>query len=599
MTNINYVAVFAVAYFALSPGMQSVPPPLPPDGGYPEGGLPCGTKSEDPLIAARVQKALDQFRELQPESRGPGTVTIQVYFHVINTGQGIENGNVSDSMLDEQLRVLNDSFSGPPDERDTPFRFVKAGTDRTTNAAWYTMRLGSPEEREAKNILRVGGSNVLNFYTVDSRAQGFGGWGTPPWLYNSDQRYDGVVCLFSTLPGGDQQGYNEDKVGAHEVGHWLGLFHTFEGGCTEPGDYISDTPQEDSPAYGCPMGRDTCPDDPGFDPIENFMDYSPDPCRRLFTRRQAFRMDSMSLQYRMGTVFFADVNGDGKADAIVVNSDAVTVRKSTGSRFGAPSAWTTNPYYGERGTFFADVTGDNRADAIVVNNDHITVRRSDGTRFLPNEDWTNEPYYGERGTFFADVTGDGRADAIVVNNDHITVRRSNGNRFVTNEDWTSEPYYGERGTFFADVTGDGRADAIVVNNGKITVRRSNGTRFLPNEDWTSEPYYGERGTFFADIDGNGAADAIAVNNTRILVRRSSYLGFFGAEIWSGLPYYGQRGTFFADVTGPSRTSPLGTADAIVVNNGTVSVRRSSFIPPFSWPPGDWTHGPYYGEYGDW
>src|SRR5262245_49718337 len=73
--------------------------------------------------------------------------------------------------------------------------------------------------------------------------------------------------------------------------------------------------------------------------------------------------------------------------------------------------WTSGPYFCDRGTFFADVTGDGRADAVVVNNNKITVRRSDGFSFLPNEDWTTDAYFGDRGTFFADVDGDGRADA--------------------------------------------------------------------------------------------------------------------------------------------------------------------------------------------
>ncbi len=94
---------------------------------------------------------------------------------------------------------------------------------------------------------------------------------------------------------------------------------------------------------------------------------------------------------------------------------AVTVRRSNGNLFIPNQDWTHEAYFGTRGTFFADVTGDGKADAIVVNNDTITVRRSDGTKFLPNEGWTHGPYYGNYGTFFADVDGDGKADAIVSN----------------------------------------------------------------------------------------------------------------------------------------------------------------------------------------
>src|SRR3954447_22222222 len=130
--------------------------------------------------------------------------------------------------------------------------------------------------------------------------------------------------------------------------------------------------------------------------------------------------------------------------------------------FGAARDWTGGPYYGTLGTFFADVDDDGKADAIVVNDYGITVRRSDGSRFLPNEDWTGGPYYGTLGTFFADVDGNRRADAIAVNNDAITVRPSWG-YFSSPEDWTRGPYYGDLGTFFADVYGVGRVSAIAVN----------------------------------------------------------------------------------------------------------------------------------------
>ena len=91
--------------------------------------------------------------------------------------------------------------------------------------------------------------------------------------------------------------------------------------------------------------------------------------------------------------------------------------------YGPNEAWTHEPYYGSRGTFFADVTGDGRADAIVINDDKIVVRRNNGNGFGPNEAWTQGPYFGSRGTFFADVAGDRRAGAIVVNDDKIVIRR--------------------------------------------------------------------------------------------------------------------------------------------------------------------------------
>ena len=95
-------------------------------------------------------------------------------------------------------------------------------------------------------------------------------------------------------------------------------------------------------------------------------------------------------------------------------------------RLAADVAAARNPSYVDRGTYFADVTGDGRADAIVTNESGVTVRRSNGTSFDGNETWTPGAYYGIRGTYFADATGDGRADAFAVNMNGVYGRISGG-----------------------------------------------------------------------------------------------------------------------------------------------------------------------------
>jgi len=293
----------------------------------------------------------------------------------------------------------------------------------------------------------------------------------------------------------------------------------------------------------------------------------------------------------MGT-FFADVDGDRRADAIVVNADTVTVRRSNGSNFGPNEDWTRGPYFGSRGTFFADVDGDGRADAIVVNNDTVVVRRAAADcfivcwnfRFGPNEDWTNGPYFGNIGTFFADVTGDGRADAIVVNGTNITVRISSGSSFGPNVDFTVDPFIGDFTNFFFDMNADGKADAVALNmnNSNVRVRLSNGMGFDPPTTWlaTGAFGFGFRSIGFGSVIKFGALAPLllTVTNSRINVHRAvnaqgnlfpthpDRLG--GVEDWTVVPYFGSRGTFFADVTGD------GQIDAIVINDDTVTVRRA-------------------------
>ena len=84
----------------------------------------------------------------------------------------------------------------------------------------------------------------------------------------------------------------------HEVGHWLGLFHTFEGGCRPPGDDVEDTPFEGSPNYGpAKRDRDTCPQ-PGTDPTTNYRDYTDDAGMWEFTVGQMARVRSLLAIYR-------------------------------------------------------------------------------------------------------------------------------------------------------------------------------------------------------------------------------------------------------------------------------------------------------------
>jgi hypothetical protein len=265
----------------------------------------CATKPVDTIKAAELQAELIRFldsRGLTDEAlaaTAAGSITIPVHVHVIRKGTGSANGDVPLSRIQAQVAVLNDSYSGVSGGVNTPFRFTLASVDRRTSSAWYAMSPGSAAEAQAKAALRVGGPGDLNLYTANPGG-GLLGWATFPWDYASEPSDDGVVVLFSSLPGGGAAPYDEGDTATHEIGHWLGLYHTFQGGCTSRNDSVSDTAAERSPASGCPSRRNTCTGTsfPGNDPITNFMDYSDDACMFKFTTGQSKRANGLYSQYR-------------------------------------------------------------------------------------------------------------------------------------------------------------------------------------------------------------------------------------------------------------------------------------------------------------
>ncbi len=222
----------------------------------------------------------------------PQNVVVNVYWHVINQGSGASNGDISSGMINSQIDVLNAAYAA------TGFTFTLAGTDRTTNSTWYNGCYGS-SEMSMKNALHQGTAEDLNIYSCRP-GSGILGYAYFPSDYNSGPARDGVVLLDQSLPGGTAAPYNEGDTATHEIGHWLGLYHTFQGGCNGNGDYVADTPAEQSPAYGCPSGRNSCRRDPGDDPIRNFMDYTDDYCMFEFSGLQDVRMYDQWIAYRQG-----------------------------------------------------------------------------------------------------------------------------------------------------------------------------------------------------------------------------------------------------------------------------------------------------------
>ncbi|KAG5644582.1 hypothetical protein DXG03_008156 [Asterophora parasitica] len=258
----------------------------------------CGSTPSDAEVA--VAEKHFKANKITPSGFSVAAAVIKVYFHVISKDTTAAGGYVSATQIQNQIDVLNKDFAS------TGLSYVLANTTRTINSDWF-VNVGPSKtvQTTMKNTLRQGGAADLNVYSVGFQSaadNGLLGYATFPSSYAGKPKDDGVVFLHSSLPGGSTTNYNLGRTLTHEVGHWVGLYHTFQGGCVAPGDSVDDTPYEASPASGCPVGRDSCPKLPGLDPIQNFMDYSYDSCMTEFTPGQAARLRSQLATYRKLTV---------------------------------------------------------------------------------------------------------------------------------------------------------------------------------------------------------------------------------------------------------------------------------------------------------
>jgi Pregnancy-associated plasma protein-A len=224
-----------------------------------------------------------------PASKAADPVRIDVAVHSIKMRK--KGTGIGPKKIDRMIDILNGAFRGAQSGPavNTRFRFRLVSTDWTVNRKWYHTGYGTEAEKNMKRALHVGNAKTLNVY-LNKPGGGLLGWATFPQWYKNRPNMDGVVINQESLWGGPAAPYNLGDTVPHEVGHWLGLYHTFQGGCGVLNDRVTDTPAEAGPEFECTANRDTCPGKEGLDPIHNFMDYSADACMERFTRGQNERM---------------------------------------------------------------------------------------------------------------------------------------------------------------------------------------------------------------------------------------------------------------------------------------------------------------------
>lgn len=168
-----------------------------------------------------------------------------------------------------------------------------------------------------RKALRKGNYADLNIYFLSDLGGGLLGICNFPSSQGANRastnfKEDGCDVLADSIPGGSATNYNLGGSAPHEVGHWFGLFHVFQGqSCSGSGDSVADTPQQQVATSGCPSTQDSCPSVAGLDSIHNYMDYSYDICYNSFTTGQETRMFQVCSADPCSSPFWGlDIDGE-------------------------------------------------------------------------------------------------------------------------------------------------------------------------------------------------------------------------------------------------------------------------------------------------
>ncbi|KAL8910204.1 MAG: hypothetical protein Q9171_004502 [Xanthocarpia ochracea] len=228
----------------------------------------CGTNEPPAALVAQAQQLAAEPEVQSPAFAAVATLVINTYFHVVESAG--KRGTVTRTQLNNQLTVLNRSY-GP-----SGISFSLISSDFTVNDNWATGNYDS----QMKPALRKGTYKDLNVYFLSDLGGGLLGvcnFPTNASPGTSAYNLDGCEVLAQSVPGGTAAPFNQGGTATHEIGHWFGLFHVFQGSsCSGSGDSVSDTPQQSTATSGCPARKDSCPNVAGLDDINNYMDYSDD-----------------------------------------------------------------------------------------------------------------------------------------------------------------------------------------------------------------------------------------------------------------------------------------------------------------------------------
>lgn len=508
------------------------------------GMIRCATEENEALLRARDPKRLTpeqfeawlapliekQIKAQEVSSESGGIIYIPVVVHVIHNGDAYgSNENITDEQVQSQITVMTQDYRrmlGTPGYNtnavgaDVQIEFVLAKVDPNGNptnginrvnlcrdnynAGSFT-QIQALIDAEVKPATIWDPTQYMNMWSVNWDGSGLLGYAQFPsssglgglptgGVANTDgvvagHSYFGSRTLYPAGNYGDTT-YDKGRTMTHEVGHFLGLLHTFQGGCTAnnntSGDYCSDTPAVATANYGCPGGTDSCAATTGADMIENYMDYTDDSCMNIFTVVQKNRITTvMNNSPRRSTL---KTSVKDVAIPLFANDAELKIENSCGT--GTPTCAVPNPPMPAKVISLYNRGTSNLTSAT------ITYNMDGGTSYTNN--WTgnlapNKFAYvtlantAVNGTLNASITAvNGGADARATNN---TASKTFGSSSTTisNYNYTAFTFtligdrYGTETTWNLK----NAAGTTLYSGGPYTNLAANGTQTLVNNQaWT-------------------------------------------------------------------------------------------------------------------
>lgn len=353
--------------------------------------IPCATDELhiqqtriDPLAKVREDQANEMLRNQVTSltKTANGIIYIPVVFHIIYNSAKDSSENISQYQIMDQIRILNEDFrrkentagfSADAASADLKIEFRLAQYDPNGNKHDGINRINSPLTSDARDNVKAlsywNSEKYLNVWVVKSINAGFSagqgivlGFAQFPWDRSTKPLTDGVVVRSDQIGVvGTGQISQGGRTLTHEIGHWLGLYHTFQGGCmgglstncSAQGDQVCDTPPVNVSSTGCNVGQNSCTNDsPDLpDMIRNYMDYSDGTCMNTYTTGQKNRIYGFLPTYRnviygngTNNITYAGIAADGSYLTVAASPFTAPIDMSYEGTSFADAGWKLNNF---------------------------------------------------------------------------------------------------------------------------------------------------------------------------------------------------------------------------------------------------------------